>query len=256
MPFGITGSVLGLIGSGLQASAAKKAAELQSQSVDKALDFSKNVFSTQQQNQAPYQQAGVESIGTLMQALRDGKFGAGSNSSTPTFTPPTLQDARNDPGYEFTREQGTRGVLQGAAAAGGAITGGTLKALDTFGSGLADTTYGNVFNRSLQSYNAHLSGYQTDLAKQAQEYQQMFAPAQLGENAVASINNTGTAQAVNIGQLMTSQGTAQSAGVIGAGNAWASGLSNAGNSIQDAYYGRKGTGKAAPSAPADWAIPG
>ena len=208
--------VSGLLGK----SASKKAADAQSQSAQKALDFQKQVFDTQQQNMRPYQDAGVQSIGTIMDAIKAGKFGFGSNAD---FKAPTIDEARNDPGYQFIREQGTKAALQGAAAAGG-VGGGTLRALDTFGSGLADTTYGNVFNRSLQSYGMNLQ-------KQGQEFGQLFAPAQLGENAVAGINNTGSVAAANIGSLLTQQGNAQASGIVGGANAIAGGIGGATNSI-------------------------
>lgn len=211
--------------------AAKTAAGQQAQSAQNALDFQGKVFDTQQANSKPYQEAGVSSLGMLMDALKSGKFGFGSNGAVPTFSAPTLEEARATPGYQFAHEQGTAGVLKGAAAAGGAISGGTLRALDTFGTGLADSTYGNRFAQSIQGYQANLNGYQTQLQRQAQEYQQLFAPAQLGQNAASGINNTGSGVAQNVGNLMTQQGNAQAAGTVGSSNAITGAISNGTNDI-------------------------
>src|SRR5689334_23699255 len=138
---GITSAVLG-------SNAAQDAGSQQAQSAQDALEFQKQVFQQQQQNQAPYLAAGYASLGELMDSIKNGTFGPGSLGTPPpaptstapnapapfagVFTPPTAEQARATPGYEFTREEGTKGILQGASAAGGAISGGTLKALDQY----------------------------------------------------------------------------------------------------------------------------
>ena len=237
MPFGGMLTV-GLIGAGSSIvsglfgkSAANKAAQQQSDSAQRALDFQRQIFGQQQENIRPYLEGGTTSLGMLMDALKSGKFGVGSTADIPKFSAPTLADVQTTPGYQFTQQQGNKGILQAAAAAGGAISGGTLRAADTFNTNLADTTYGNAFERALKGYQANLQGYQTALQRQAQEYQQMFAPAQLGENAVAGINNIGSGVAQNVGSLMTQQGNAQSAGTIGGSNALTSGLTGASNNL-------------------------
>jgi hypothetical protein len=233
MPFGGLLTV-GLISAGsgiasglLGSSAAKTASGQQVAEADKALQFQESMWNQQQANQAPYLSAGTTSLGTLMQQISNGTFGAGSNGAVPSFTAPTLADAQQSPGYQFTAQQGSKGILQGAAAAGGAITGGTLKALDQYNSSLANTTYGDVFNRALSTYNAGLQGYQTNLQKQAQEFSQAYAPAQLGESAVSSLNNTGSGVASNVGNLMTGIGNAQASGTVGSSNALTSGINGA-----------------------------
>ncbi len=276
MPFG-GALTIGLIGAGgsilgglFGKSAAQKAAEQQAKSAQAALDFQKTVFAEQQQNQRPYQDAGVFSIGTLMNAIQNGQFGPGSLPNVPEFTAgkftaPTLEEARSTPGYEFTQQQGMKGILQAAAAAGGSIGGGTIRAADTFNTGLADTTYSNVFNRALQGYGANLQGYQTQLQgygaqlqKQGQEFGQLFAPAQLGEQAISSINNTGTQAAYNVGNLMTQQGNALAGGIVGGANAVTGGITGASNDVMQSLLLGKlfNPGKATPSGPASWAIPG
>ncbi len=229
---GITGSILG-------SNASKSAANTQSQAAQNALNFQQQVYADQKANQQPYLQAGSQSIAQLMQAIQAGKFGVGSLGDVPNapgaFTAPTLEEARNTPGYQFTAQQGAKGILQGASAAGGgAVSGGTLKALEGFNSGLADNTYGSIFNRALQGYGANLqdysaqlAGFQTKQSAQQQAFNQLLAPATLGENAVAGINNSGTQAAQNVGNLMTQQGNAQAAGTVGSANAITGGINNA-----------------------------
>ncbi len=199
-----------------------------------AINFLQGNLGQQQGSQQPFTDAGTLSIGMLMQALKNGTFGPGSLPGVPQFSAPTLQDAQNSPGYQFAAQQGSKGILQGAAAAGGAISGGTLKALDAFNTNLADSSYGDVFNRALSTYGAGLQGYQANLARQAQEYNQLFQPAVLGETAIQNLNNNRTNAGVSIAELMTQIGNAQAAGTIGSSNAnnaaWA-GIANAAPSL-------------------------
>ena len=68
---------------------------------------------------------------------------------------------QTSPGYQFAFDQGLRAVDAGAAASGMARSGATLKAEQTFGTGLADQEFTNYYNR-------------------------LFNLANLGENAAAT----------------------------------------------------------------------
>jgi hypothetical protein len=89
--------------------------------------------------------------------------------------PDAATAARNrfqtSPGYQFAFDQGLRAVDAGAAASGMLRSGATLKAEQTFGTGLADQEFTNYYNR-------------------------LFNLANLGENAAAK---TG-ANAIQTGQ--------------------------------------------------------
>lgn len=203
-----------IAGSAIGASGAKTAAQQQVDQQDKALQFQQQEYADQKANQAPFVSAGQSSIGQLMQALQSGKLGPGS---IPAFQAPTLAEAQQTPGYQFTQQQGEQGIERGAAAAGGAFTGGTLKSLAGFDSGLADSTYNDVFSRAL-------SGYQTTLAAQNQGFNQLASVAGLGENAAANAGNTGAQAANTIGSTFSNIGNAQSAGTVGATNAINNGI--------------------------------
>ena len=224
----------------LASRSAEKAADQQATAQGNALSFEEQQYQQNQANQAPFVQAGTTSLGHLMTDLGNGTFGAGSLGAVPqftgTFTAPTLAEAQQTPGYQFAAQQGSKGILQGAGAAGGAISGGTLQALDSYNTNLANSTYGDVFSRALQTYNAGISGYQAQLAgyqtsmgAQQQAYNQMLAPAQLGESAATATGNTGTLGAVNIGNVMTGIGNAQAAGTVGSSNAITAGITGATN---------------------------
>jgi len=75
------------------------------------------------------------------------------------FEAPTLEQAKNEPGYAFAMEEGARALEQSASARGTLNTGGTLKDLIGYGQRLGELNYNNVFNRSedLWSTNKDLS---------------------------------------------------------------------------------------------------
>ncbi len=207
----------GLIGK----SAAGNAASAQEQSANNALDFQKQVWQQQQQNQQPWLDAGKASLSKLMEGISNGTFGPGS--ITP-FSAPTADQARATPGYQFTRDEGNRGVLAAASAGGRSLSGGTLKAVDRYNTGLADSTYGDTFSRALQTYQAQLAG-------QGQAYNQLAGVANTGQQAVQNINATGSSTATNVGNLMTGIGNAQASGIIGGANAISGGIGGATNAL-------------------------
>lgn len=228
----IIGGVSSIASAGIGAHAATSAADEQARSAQAALDFQKEQFATQQQNIAPWLSAGKQSLGMLMQDIQSGKFGPGSIAPPPAFGgQPTLQEARQSPGYQFELGQGISAIQRSAAARGGLGSGATLKSLQSFGTGLADTTYGDVFNRALATYGAGLQGYQAQLAGQSQAYNQLAGLAGTGQTAAQSINTTGTQVAQNVGNLMGQLGNAQAAGTVGSANAITGGIGGASNSL-------------------------
>lgn len=62
------------------------------------------------------------------------------------FSPADLQ---NEPGYQFTKDQGTQALNNSLAAGGLLSSGAAIKGGQQFAQGLADTTYGNAFGRDL-----------------------------------------------------------------------------------------------------------
>ena len=200
-----------LIGS----SASKTAASEQTTADQNAINFDQGVFNTQQANLKPYMTAGNTALSSLMTGFSDGTFGPGS---IPAFTAPTAAQAQATPGYQFNLQQGLKSVDEGAAAKGGLQTGGTIKAEQNYGAGLASTTYQNTFSNALSQYNAALSG-------QAQNYNQLAGVADIGLGAATGVNQAGTAAASNISGLMTGQGNAAAAGTVGSANAMTGAIS-------------------------------
>lgn len=103
----------------------------------------------------------------------DGGGGGGFNAGmaggidpyqAPTFTAPSGLTMENDPGFKARMAMGQEAIEGSAAARGGILSGGTLKALAQYGQDYGSNEYGNVFNRALTTagYNAGMGqqGYQ------------------------------------------------------------------------------------------------
>jgi hypothetical protein len=220
---GAAGSIGGSL---ISANAAGSAADKETAQEDKALDFQEGVYNDTKANQQPFVSGGQYTLGQLIAGFQNGTFGPGS---IPAFKAPTLADAQSTPGYQFTQQQGEQGIERGAAAAGGAITGGTLKSLAGFDTGLADSTYNDVFNRAMASYNSLLTG-------QNQSFNQLTSIAGLGENAAANVGNNGAQASNTIGNTLANIGNAQAAGTVGTANAVTSGINGAVNSATLPLY--------------------
>lgn len=94
----------------------------------------------------------------------------------PRFTPPTMEDAMNEPGYQFRSNQGMDAIQRSAAAKGLLRTGGTLKDLATWNQNFASGEYGNVYNRALNTFG-------TNYQVQKDEFAPLLAEAQSRANA-------------------------------------------------------------------------
>lgn len=99
--------------------------------------------------------------GALPSAPAPPSFQAPAYTPPAPFVAPTWQQAADDPGFQFTQQQGQKGVEDSAAARGLLYAGGTLKDIAAWNQGLASTQYANVYNRAAQAYGTN---YQTQVA--------------------------------------------------------------------------------------------
>lgn len=197
---GVASAVGSSVAAGDQSSAATNAANLQQQ------QYQQNLA-----NQQPYMTSGTNALNTINSDQANG---------TGFATPFNLASFTSNPGYQFQLQQGQNAINSSAAATGGTLNGGTLKALDQYTTGLANTTYGDAYNRYL--------------ANSQQQYGQLFNVAQLGENATATVGNQGTQAANASGNYLTQAGNANAAGTVGVTNAVNSGLGGIANGINTA----------------------
>jgi hypothetical protein len=68
------------------------------------------------------------------------------------FSGLSASEFQQSPGFQFAMDQAMRAVQSSAAAKGTLLTGGTLKALQGYATGLANQDYQNAFQRALQTH--------------------------------------------------------------------------------------------------------
>jgi hypothetical protein len=218
-----------------QADATRDAAESAAQAQRENIAEQRRQYDQAREDQTPFRDAGVESIGRLRSLLaNDG----------PLFRRYGMQDFANDPVQQiagnFALDEGRRAIERRSPMSGGFDSGSTLKALTRYGS-----DYGN--QRANESYNRFNSD-------QTQQFNRLAAMSGIGQNATNQIGAAGSnaANAIGEGALNTGNalanlyaglGNAQGAARIAQGNAY----SNAFGSIGD-YFGNNQRGSMNPYA--------
>lgn len=142
------------------------------------------------------------------------------------------------PGYQFALAQGLQANQNAMAAKGLGVSGAALKGAATYATGLANSTYGDQFNRLMQGANFTASTGAANLAASTQSanlnsglqgnltnsFNRLLGTAQLGENAASNTATTGQLAANAAGGFINAGGQASAAGTVGVGNASTSGV--------------------------------
>jgi hypothetical protein len=251
----LIGAGVSAYGASKQSSAARQASQTQAESADRALALEREQWEQSRADLEPWRLAGTQGLIGLQQLVQQplqapGPFTgpAPVDPSQYRFTAPTAADLSRDPGYQFRLAEGRR-LLEGGAAARGLLqSGGTLRGLTELGQNLASQEYQNVYNRQLgenqlgynraiaqnqDQYNRALQSYdlaaRVPLQYRQQAYNELAGLSGTGQTVAQNLGTLGANYSRTAGDLLTSQGAAQAAGTIGAGNAWASGLQGIGN---------------------------
>jgi hypothetical protein len=153
------------------------------------------------------------SVGTLVRGGANGKFQpngvAIAQPTAPTQgagaapTGPDLSQFTASPGYQFRRDEGTRGITNSFGASGGAFSGNALKALSEFNSNLASNEFGNYVN-------------------------QLSTIAGNGQQATSQNNQLGAAAAATQGNNTMYAGDARASGIENTANVVSGGLNQLG----------------------------
>jgi hypothetical protein len=186
---------------------ANKAAKTQAGAAAQAADVQQQQFEQTRADQAPYREAGYNALAELQRTAGNVpgafKFGAG--------------DYQADPGYAFRLSEGQKALDRQAAARGGLISGGALKAAQRYGQEMGSQEFGNAYNRALTNYN-------TGVASENQLYNRQAGLAGIGQTSANVVGQAGQNYATNVGNLMTGSGAAQAAGYVGQANAITGGV--------------------------------
>ena len=187
-----------LLGSSMQAGAAERGGQMQSDAARYAANLQKEMFDIQNLQQKPYREAGYGALTRIGELL-------------PGLTKPiSREEILGLPGFQTAIEQGT----------------GAARSIANVGGG------GSNVDRAAQKFALDYT-LQTAMPQVLQQRQNIYNTLAgiAGIGQVAQGQTTQLAQNVagNIGQATIGGASALAAGQMGAANAYASGLSNIGN---------------------------
>jgi hypothetical protein len=186
-----------IIGSSLfGSSAASKAAREQAAAANRAAELQREQFERQVELQKPFREAGVRALPELEAASRYTNFG--------------MDQFTADPGYGFRLSEGQKALDRQAAARGGLISGGALKAAQRYGQEMGSQEYTNAFNR-----------YQTERQARLNPLQSLAGMAQ---TSVGQLGQAGQAMATGVGEAGAAAAQARASGYMGGANALSQGL--------------------------------
>lgn len=193
------------------ANQAGKAADKQVGAARDAAALQNEQFQQTREDQMPWMKAGERALNKLEGAV--------------DYTPFGMDQFKADPGYAFRLSEGQKSLDRSAAARGGLISGGALKAATRYGQDMGSQEYTNAFNR-----------YQTERATKLQPLQSL---AGVGQTTANQLGQAGASNAANVGNLMTGGAAAAAAGQVGQANAFNQGVSsylnyNQGNNLMNA----------------------
>ncbi|WP_104655092.1 hypothetical protein [Ralstonia insidiosa] len=214
----------GLAGAAMSSSAASDAADTQAGAARDTAAMQNAQWQQTQTNLRPFLDLGTNAINPLMRAMGyDTNWNADpSNILNQTFTAPTLAEAQQTPGYQFTLQNGLKAIQNSASANGLGASGAALKGAANYATGLANSTYGDVFNRNLTTFN-------TNYGSAANRVNRLWSLVGSGQNAAATNGQLGASTMNSIGDTLMGGANAAAAGQVGSANAISSGLNSVGS---------------------------
>ena len=206
MPWMIPAAIFG--SSLLGANAASKAADTQAGAADRAAELQYKMYQENVARQQPFLEAGVGALNKLTAAADYKPFG--------------MDQYKADPGYAFRLSEGQKALDRQAAARGGLISGGALKAAARYGQDMGSQEYQSAFNR-----------YQA-------ERQAMLGPLQslagVGQTTAQQLGSAGQSYGAGAGEAYMGGANARASGYVGGANALTSALGSYLNYSQGQDY--------------------
>jgi hypothetical protein len=205
----IVPAAVSLISGSQQADAAQNAADTTAAAAREATALQKQMYEEGVKRQKPFYDVGVNALPDLVKASKYTNFG--------------MNQFKQDPGYAFRLKEGQNALDRQAAARGGLISGGALKAAQRYGQDMGSQEYMNAFNR-----------YQTERQARLNPLQSLTGMSQTTANNLGMLGSSYASNAGNIG--MTQGVNAANAGLIGA-QARASSYGDVANQLGKINYG-------------------
>lgn len=188
-----------LIGANMSSKAAKSAAQTSAAASDRATALQERIYQESIARQQPFLAGGTEDYNRL-RAMMSGGPEAAQNF------------LQMDPGYQFRLSEGLKALDRQAAARGGLISGGALKAAQRYGQDVASQEFGSAYNRLANLAN-------------------------LGPQSAGVMSNLGQNYASNAGNIMMNQGNVAANAALARGSAYGQTLNQLGY-LAGRYYGQ------------------
>jgi hypothetical protein len=210
-----------LYGAKLQADGMRDSARAQERGQERAIQEQRDAYADVAPLYEPYQEAGLQGLSALGgdYSTQMGEFEYGKDVSD--FL---------DPSMAFQQQQMRDALEQSAVARGGLQSGGFAKALQDRSAQLAQTDYGNAYNRMAQDernvYQQFMDRIANKRANNQLRLNQMTNLASVGQNATSGLANLRTGNANNISQNLQNIGTAQGYGAQAGGMAYGQAIQN------------------------------
>jgi hypothetical protein len=190
----VAGAVV--VSSVIGSDAARKASNTQADAANRAADLQYKQYQENVARQKPFYDVGVNALPELVAASK--------------YTPFTMDKFQADPGYGFRLSEGQKALDRQAAARGGLISGGALKAAQRYGQEMGSQEYTNAFNRYQLERQARLNPLQS--------------LAGVGQTTANTLGTSGQQMASTVGEAQQNAAAARASGYVGQANALTSGL--------------------------------
>jgi hypothetical protein len=268
--------------------ASDRAAELTRETAKEQLALQQRMYEEGIKRQQPFYEAGTNALAQMQAQYNKMPAAFKYNKMPAAFEYNEMPDVftgkvnlGEDPGYAFRLKEGQKALDRQAAARGGLISGGALKAAARYGQEMGSQEYGNAYNRALTRYNAGvnreatgynraltrynadinreatgynraLTGYNADINREATGYNRLASMAGVGQTSANTIGAAGQNYATgagniagnmasNVGNIYAQQGVNQGNALIAGTQARASSYGNIAERFGK-YYGGGGMG--------------
>jgi hypothetical protein len=188
--------------------AAREAAQISNAAAERDLALRTRMYEEGVARQQPFYQAGVNALPEYVSGIREG------GELVRGFTP---ADFTTDPGYAFRLAEGQKTLDRQAAARGGLISGGALKAAQRYGQEMGSQEFGNAYNRFRETQGLRRNA--------------LAGVAGYGPTAASSINAAGQSYATGAGNIMTGQGETSANALLAAQQARSSSYGQLGSAL-------------------------
>lgn len=173
-------------------SATNRAIDAQADAAKYAADVQRQMYDQTREDLAPWRQAGQGALSQLTGRMDD------------LNRPFSMADFTADPGYQFRMQEGMKALERSAAARGGRMSGGTLKALTRYGQDFAANEYTNAYNR----FNAD----------RERTFNRLASLAGVGQTTSSQLANANAAFGQGLANTAVGLGNSQAAAHIGQAN--------------------------------------